>query len=287
MNPLGINLWNWCPGLGPDCLGLPRRAARMGFTAIELPMTVPELPAGLAEELAETGLAVTLCAALGPGRDLSNFDPAVRAATMDYLTACLKTGEAVGASVFCGPLYAGGGKRHHLSEEDAKREWELAVTGLRELARRARECGMALSLEPLHRYRTSVCNTAAQVLRMIDEIGEENVGLHFDTFHACLEEKDLLAALELSLKSGRVNHFHACANNRGAPGQGIVPWQAVLGLLMRYGYAGHITMETFAPGGLDSSWVQVLDPPDELALAGLRYLQSFFDRAGQPASAAR
>lgn len=223
MNPLGINLWNWCAGLGPDCLGLPARAARMGFTAIELPMTVPEVFPALRQELAETGLSVTLCAALGPGRDLSSFDPAVRSATMDYLTACLEAGRALGAGVLCGPLYAGGGKRHWLDPADKKREWELAVTGLRELARRAADCGMALSLEPLNRYRTSVCNTSAQVLELIGDIGAPNVGLHFDTYHACLEEKDLTGALEAALRSGRVNHFHACANNRGAPGQGILP----------------------------------------------------------------
>lgn len=279
MNPLGINLWNWCAGLGPDCLGLPARAARMGFTAIELPMTVPEVFPALRQELAETGLSVTLCAALGPGRDLSSFDPAVRSATMDYLTACLEAGRALGAGVLCGPLYAGGGKRHWLDPADKKREWELAVTGLRELARRAADCGMALSLEPLNRYRTSVCNTAAQVLELIGDIGAPNVGLHFDTYHACLEEKDLTGALEAALRSGRVNHFHACANNRGAPGQGILPWEEVLGLLVRHGYSGHITMETFALGGLDSSWTQVHEDPDDLALAGLRYLRDFFSRA--------
>ena len=168
MNPLGINLWNWRTGLDEGCVGLPTKIAQMGFTAVELPMSTPTLPAGLAEEIRGTGLAVSLCAAMGPGRDISNFDPTVRAATMDYLTACLKTGSEVGATVFAGPLYAGGGKRHWLSESDKAREWELAVTGLQEVARRAGEYGMSLSLEPLSRYRTSVCNTAAQVLRMID-----------------------------------------------------------------------------------------------------------------------
>lgn len=279
MNPLGINLWNWVSGLGPDCLGLPTRAAEMGFTAIELPMSQPRLPAGLTEELRAVGLPVTLCAALGPGRDLSSFDAAVRSATMDYLTGCLETGAQLGAGIFCGPLYAGGGKRHWLGEEDKKREWELAVTGLQELARRAKECGVALSIEPINRYRTSVCNTAAQALRLIRQVGAPNVGLHFDTYHACLEEKDLTAALESALRSGRVNHFHACANNRGAPGQGVIPWEEVLGLLVRYGYAGHITMETFALGGLDSSWTQVHEEPDALAQSGLRYLKEFFEAA--------
>ncbi|MFQ9679382.1 MAG: hypothetical protein ACLRZH_04100 [Ruthenibacterium lactatiformans] len=77
MNPLGINLWNWCAGLSEECLGLPEKVARMGFTAVELPMTQPQVPSALADEIRNTGLAVSLCAALGPGRDLSSFDSAV------------------------------------------------------------------------------------------------------------------------------------------------------------------------------------------------------------------
>lgn len=278
MNKLGINLWNWVPGLGEACLGLPAKVADMGFTAIELPMTVPDPGAALEQEIRRTGLAVSLCAALGAGRDLSSFDAEVRRSTLQYLTQCLQTGERLGATVLAGPLYAGGGKRHALPPDERSREWELAVTGLQELARRARECGMTLALEPLCRYRTSVVNTVDQALRMIDDIGSPNVGLHYDTFHACLEEADLLSSLSRALQAGKVLHFHACANNRGAPGQGLVPWNDVLRLLQEEHYRGHITMETFAPGGLDASWVHVHPEPDEVARSGLAFLRSFFEQ---------
>lgn len=278
MNPIGINLWNWYPGLCSECRELPERIARMGFTAIELPMSTPTVEDALLQQIKDSGLRVSLCASLGPGRDLSSFDPAVRAATMDYLTACLKTGEALGADVLCGPLYAGGGKRHWLSEDDKKRELELAAAGLQELARRAADFGIPLSVEPVNRYRTSVCNTVGQVLSLLETVGADNVGVHYDTYQACIEEKDLLGSLEQALAAGKLTHFHACANNRGAPGQGILPWTDILGLLERYNYRGHITMETFALGGLDSSWVQVHEEPDALALAGLTYLKRYFER---------
>ncbi len=280
MNRFGINLWNWCAGLSDDCLGKPTRAAELGFTAVELPMTVPTVSPALAGEIRSTGLAVSLCAAMGPGRDLSSENPAVRSATMAYLTDCLKTGQALGASVFCGPLYAGGGKRHWLSPDEKKAEWERAVTGIQALSRIAEDCGIALALEPLNRYRTSVANTAGQILDMLRDIGRANVGLHYDTYHACLEEKDLLASLKNALESGKVFHFHACANNRGAPGQGIVPWDSVMDLLVQFGYGGHITMETFAPHGLDSSWIDVHEAPDLLAANGLRYLKEYFAGKG-------
>ena len=280
MNRFGINLWNWCAGLGDDCLGKPTRAAELGFTAVELPMTVPTVSRELAAEIRDTGLAVSLCAAMGPGRDLSSEDPAVRRCTMEYLVSCLKTGQALGASVFCGPLYAGGGKRHWLSPEEKRSEWQRAVTGLQELSQVARDCGILLALEPLNRYRTSVVNTSGQILDMLRDIDRDNVGLHYDAYHACLEEKDLLASLENALKSGKVYHFHACANNRGAPGQGVIPWDGVMDLLVRCGYGGHITMETFAPHGLDSSWINVHEPPDQLAANGLQYLKTYFAQRG-------
>lgn len=276
MNPIGINLWNWYSGLCPECVHLPEKLAKMGFTAIEIPMTDPVLDSDLIRAVKDSGLRVSLCAAMGPGLDLSNFDPVIRDHTMTYLTQCLETGRELGADVFCGPLYAGGGKRHWLSEDEKKREFHLAVTGLQELSRRAMDLGVDLALEPLNRYRTSVCNTAWQVMTLIEAIGAENVGLHYDTYQACIEEKDFLDSLEQVLKAGKLNHFHACANNRGAPGQGILPWDSILSLLQKYDYRGHITMETFALGGLDSSWVQVHEDADELAQIGLTYLMDWF-----------
>ena len=148
MNKLGINLWNWAPGLSDACCGLPTKAAEMGFTALELPMTQPAVSPTLRDEVRGSGLEVSLCAALGAGRDLSSFDADVRAATMQYLTDCLQTGAALGAVVLAGPLYAGGGKRHTLPPAEAAREWELAVTGLQELARR-KKVAVILSIHEL------------------------------------------------------------------------------------------------------------------------------------------
>ena len=161
MNPLGINLWNWCAGLSEECLGLPEKVARMGFTAVELPMTQPQCrPRWRMRSGTQAGCFI-VCGS-GPGRDLSSFDSAVRASTMDYLTTCLETAGQLGAGILAGPLYTGGGKRHWLSPDEKKREWMLAVDGLRELARRAEHYGVVLSVEPLNRYRTSVANTAGR-----------------------------------------------------------------------------------------------------------------------------
>ena len=123
MNKLGINLWNWALGLSDACCGLPTKAAKMGFTALELPMTQPTISPTLRDEVRASGLEVSLCAAMGAGRDLSSFDADVRTSTMQYLTDCLQTGATLGAVVLAGPLYAGGGKRHTLPPAATACSW--------------------------------------------------------------------------------------------------------------------------------------------------------------------
>lgn len=273
-NPLGINLWNWVNGLGPECISLIDKIKAMGFTAVEIPMTTPDLPPGLSDKIRDSGLAVSLCAALGPGRDLSHHDPSIRESTMEYMLRCLETAREVGASVFAGPLYAGGGKRHLLSDPERLEELDLAVRGLKALAKYAEDDAVLLAIEPINRYRTSVINTVDQVIDLIDRIDSKNVGVHFDTFHAGIEEDDIVLAMEKVLKRDKMFHFHACANHRGAPGQGFFPWEQIFETLRTHEYQGHITMETFAPGGLDSGWVQMGGSPDQIAEFGLNYMKT-------------
>ncbi len=277
MNPLGINLWNWVIRLNEVKIEHINKVSQLGFTAIEFPMTEAWIEASLIERTKTLGLNVSLCAALGQGRDVSNFDPDIRERTLVYLEQCLETASAIGASVLVGPLYAGSGKRHHLPTDEEKREWELAVLGISRLARKARAKGLKLALEPLNRYRTSVVNTSKQVLQLLDDINEDNVGVHYDTFHAAIEEDDILASMEEVLKSGRMYHFHACAANRGAPGKGYLPWKDIFALLKKYNYQGHITMETFLPGGLDSGWVASDENPDQVAASGLAYMRNVME----------
>lgn len=278
MNRLGINLWNWTNALGSDAPGLIRRAAKMGFTAVELPMTEAEPPflEEIKAALEETGVEVTLCAGSAPDRSLAAFDAALRKASLNYLSACLRTAKALGAKVLCGPMYGGAANRHWLTDDDARREWDLAVAGLSALAPRVEEAGCLLALEPLHRYRTSMVNTAAQALQMAGDVGHPSVGVHFDTFHANMEERDVASALRSVLEAGKLYHFHACGNDRGAPGTGHLPWADLFTALRRGGYAGHVTMETFRPGGLDAPWHPVETDPNEVARMGIAYLTQWF-----------
>lgn len=112
------------------------------------------------------------------------------------------------------PVYAGGAKAHNLNIDDRKREWELAVNGLKEMADIARECGVVIGVEPVNRYRTSVVNTVEQALQMVADIDKANIQILFDTYQANIEESNVCTALEIVLKAGKLAHFHACENNK-------------------------------------------------------------------------
>ncbi len=276
MNKFGISLWNWVKVFDDSAAQYIDRAAALGFTAVEIPLDSTALDtAALAARLRANSLESTVCAAMTKGRDVSSDDESERAAARAYLLRAVDVAAALGAKLVGGPIYAGGGKAHLLDADAQRRERERAVKTLRDTARHAAECGVALAIEPLHRYRTSVVNTAAQAVELCREIGEPNVGVLFDTYHANIEEQNITGALDAVIKSGMLKHFHACSNSRGAPGDGHLPWEEICALL-RGRYAGHLTMECFRAGGFDSTWREQ-GGADELAARGLAFLQRNFE----------
>ena len=214
-----------------------------------------------------------MCASLTSGRDLSSFDDDVRKQTKEYLRWCCRMAAEIGAGIVGGPLYGGGGKAHFLDAERREKEFELAAEGLHELGEYAKSLGVSLAVEPIHRYRTSVVNTAGQALELVDRIGCCNVGILFDTYHANIEEENPIAALRKALKTKKLLHFHACENNRDVPGRGHLNWKEITKLLLSENYGGSITMETFVPGGLDACWRELPITATQRAQQGLRYLQ--------------
>lgn len=255
------------------------KVAGMGFDACEIGMVNPKFDyRSVRKAVNEYHLELTLCGAFIKGRDISNSDPQVRKDTKKYFVDCFKAAEAMGASIFCGPVYSGGGKAHLLSPEDRKREWMLAVEGLREMAAIANDYGVTIAVEPINRYRTSVVNTVEQALNLISDIGSPNFGILFDTYQAGIEEADVLAALREVCVAGKLIHFHACGNNRGAPGNGHLPWRGFAEILKQFNYTGCITIESFIPGGMDGAWRPLESSPDRLAEKGIQNLKAIFGR---------
>ena len=280
MNPIGVNTWVWVsPATEAAIRELAPRATAMGFALLELGVEQPGDwdPARIAEILAAHDLGASVCAAMGPGRDLT--DPTTIASTQDYIRFCIDAAATLGSSVVAGPIYTPVGKTWRMDEAERRATRDRLVEALRPLADAAGARGVRLALEPLNRFETSFLNTAAQTLEVVDRVASPAVGVLLDTFHMNIEEKDQAAAIRLV--GDKLVHFHACGNDRGAPGADAMPWPAITTALHEIGYAGAVVIESFTPDNQTIAraaaiWRPLAATQDTLAREGLAFLRGAF-----------
>jgi D-psicose/D-tagatose/L-ribulose 3-epimerase len=281
---LGASTFIWTSPFGDDKLGLCEHVAGLGFDTIEICIEDPALvdPEAVSRAAADAGVGVLVCGAFGPDRDISHEDAEVRAGAARYLETCVDIAAAVGSPLVSGPMYSATGKTRLASDEERRRQWELAIEGLRGVADYAAERGVTLAIEPLNRFETDLVNTVEQGVALCRDIDRSNAGLLLDTFHMNIEEKDIAAALRSA--GPHLKHVHACENDRGAPGSGHVEWDAVFAALADLGYDGEVVIESFTPEIREiaravSLWRPVAPDGDTLAREGLAFLRSSLVRA--------
>ena len=280
--PIGANLWIWdSPVTTRVIREQAPQVARMGFDAIELPLeSADDWDAADVRALLEThGLAATVCAAMGPGRDLATGDDATTRATQAYLRACIEHAAAIGARVVAGPIYTPTGRTGVLSAAERARRIDAVARNLAPVLEVADAHGVHLAIEPLNRFETSLFNTVGQTLHLIDAVGHPALGLLVDTFHMNIEERDIGVAIRQA--GARLLHVHACGNDRGAPGHDGIAWEAVRDALTDVGYTGIVTIESFTSANRTiataaSIWRPLAPSQDALAANGLAFLRELF-----------
>lgn len=280
MNPIGLNTWVYVsPPTDANVAELAPRVKAMGFDLLELPVEVPGLwdPARTAELLAANGLGAAVCVAMGPDRDLT--DPALVAWTQDYVRYCIDAVATLGGDVVAGPLYTPVGKTWQMDAAERAATIDRLVEGLQPLAEYAGERGVRLGIEPLNRFETSFLNTAAQVMEVVERVDSPAVGVHLDTFHMNVEEKDQAAAIRLV--GDKLVHFHACGSDRGTPGADHIAWEAIVAALRDVDYNGALVIESFTPDNQTIAraaaiWRPLAESQNALAKDGLAFLRSQF-----------
>ena len=272
----GLNALLYTASFSNDNLDLIPKVAEFGYDGIELPFIDLDAidTAATRRALDAAGLGSTGCAVLVPGTSIISGDAAERQAGIARLKQCVDIAAAIGADGVAGPLYSPVGQLTGVGRTDD--EWQRGIDGLRTAAEYAGDAGVALAIEPLNRFETYFINTAADALAMVNAVGHPALTVQLDTFHANIEEKDTPAAIRLL--GDKLGHFHACENDRGQPGTGQVPWDAVFAALSDVGYDGWVVIETFARDILDlcaaaAIWRDIYDSADGLARDGLAFLR--------------
>lgn len=275
----GVNTWVWTsPLTTAELEKLAPKVAGMGFDWIEVPLeSLDDLDhARGAEIIREHGLGVSVCAAMGPDRDLIHPDESIRENGMNYVRGCIEAAQTIGATNLVGPLYSAVGRTWQATPEERARDTDLLVEQLSRLADYAGEHGVVLCLEPLNRFETSFINLAEQALEVIDRVNHPSCQIMLDTFHMNIEEKSIGDAIRAV--GPRLRHVHACENDRGAPGSGHVPWEDVAQALKDINYDGPVVIESFTAkvksiARAAAIWRSLAPSQDALAEDGLKFLK--------------
>lgn len=262
----------------------------MGYDLVEVCIEDPArlTASAVAAAAADAGLAVLICGAFGPQRNVSAPEPERRRAGVAYLRECVDFAAAVSSPLVSGPMYAPTGQARLQSGGERAAQWGRACESLREAADYAAGLGVRLAVEPLNRFETDLVNTVEQGLRLCTDIGAENVGLLCDTFHMNIEEKDPAASLRLA--GERLFHVQASECDRGTPGSGHVGWRGIASALADIGYHSAVVVESFLPTVAEiaravSLWRPVAPSSDALAREALPFLRSLFEEQhGEEAS---
>ena len=242
---LGLHCYLFTERWSDDCLGILGTARDLGAECFEVVVGddidfTPRLTRQRAEAL---GLTLTV----GPGGlwptecDISADEPADRARGLAWHCQQIDLAGELGAAAYTGALYGHPGtvKRRVPPPDETPR----TADGLHRLAEHAASRGVVLALEPMSHFRTHIANTPEQIMRLVTLADHPNLGVLLDTYHMIPEVRDFGAAIRAV--GDRLWGLHACENDRGVPGGGLVPWNQVFAALRDIAFDGFVLLEAY------------------------------------------
>jgi len=173
--------------------------------------------------------------------DISSANPMDRNRGLAWHRQQIELAAELGAIAYTGALYGHTGVIHR--RRPPVDEGDRVVDGLQALAEFAAAHSVLLAIEPMSHFRTHLINTPAQAMSLLDRCDHPNLRVLFDTYHLVTEVRDYSAAI---LEMGeRLWGVHACENDRGVPGGGLIPWSQIATGLRGIGFGGPVLLEGY------------------------------------------
>ena len=164
----GVNGWVWTSPVNTQAFEeLAPKVKKMGFDLFEFGIEgTSDLDYALAAKVAgDNGLAVSVCAAMGPDRDLIHEDAGIRRNGMEYVAHCIDAAKTLGAKNVVGPLYSAVGRTWQQTADERQRDTDLLVDQLKKLSAQASDKGVTLCVENLYDFSGYVATTASTARR--------------------------------------------------------------------------------------------------------------------------
>lgn len=253
------------------------QAAKAGFDLIEilLPIDLQIDAKATRQTIVQNNIGI-VCG-LNLNKEFSI--PANPRGATQLLRKALDITETLGSTYLGGVLHGGIGA--FTGHQRTKSEEDILVNVWGELAGYATTKGIIIGIEPINRYESYVCTSAAEVLELTARTGAANLQLHLDTFHMNIEENDFYHPVVAA--GDRLHHVHMTESDRGMPGEGNVHWDDLFRGLAEIGFAHNLVLENFSnsiPGmaAATSLWRPSKYDAKELAQGSLKFMQEMLDK---------
>ena len=211
-----------------------------GYTGVELAVRDPgdlDVPS-LNSWVTKLGLTVT---AVGTGQAYSedglsftDQDENIRREAIQRIKDQIYFAKDFKAVVIIGVIRGNPDKR---IEKEQAQHWLLEA--IDECAQEDKS--VKLVIEPCNRYEADLINNVDEGLKIVRELGRENVGLLLDTFHMNIEEPSIHGSIRKT--ADHLLHFHIADSNRGYPGAGHLDFEAIFKTLKTIDYRGAVSAE--------------------------------------------
>ena len=279
MNKLGVHAFVWEKGWSHEeaarAIG---STAEVGFDLIEVSTLDPKSVdvAFTRAALDRAGIGATYSLGLDASCDISSDDRDNEGRGRAKLEEAIAMARDIGATHVAGILYSAFQKYAvPTTTEGVKRAAEV----LARVAEVAARSDIVLGLEVVNRYETNVLNTASQGVEMCRRVGAPNVKVHLDVYHMNIEESDMAQAI---IETGPdLGYFHTGDSHRGYLGSGSIDLAGAFRAVVKSGYTGPITFESFSSRvvgqpleGILGVWRNLWEDSRDLASHALMYTRA-------------
>jgi D-psicose/D-tagatose/L-ribulose 3-epimerase len=279
MNKLGVHAFVWEKGWShEECSRAISCTAEVGFDLIEVSVMDPkQVDVDFTrKQLEQHGLGATMSFGLDASTDISSNDPEKTKRGQQRLEEYVYLCRDFGATHLCGILHSAFQKYAVPTTAEGVAR---AVEVLHAVGETAAKSNITLGLEVVNRYESNVLNTASQAVEMCKRIGLPNVRAHLDVYHMNIEESDMAQAI---VDTGEyLGYFHTGDSHRGYLGSGSIDLAGAFRAVVKSGYQGPITFESFSSRvvgqpleGILGIWRNLWEDSVDLATHALMYTKS-------------
>ena len=217
----------------------------LGYKGIELAILEPEkIPVKSLVDIADS-FGMEICA-LGTGSTFLRFrysfgdvDSLVREKAIDRIIEYINFSTVSNSKVIIGLI-----RGRFAYDNNPKNEKKNIIDSLKKCSKFAEDGGVELIFEPINRFEIDSFNTIEDSLKMIEEVGSNNLKLMVDSYHTNLEEDPEIIWDYLGSIADKVNHLHLADDNRRAPGTGHFDFKRFLTAFEKKKFDGFASVET-------------------------------------------